>query len=136
MFGPREMLLSSNEPVVRQFLNGQRQGPIGMAEEKDAGELAPRRPAATSSARCRPSRAAAHLRRPMRETQRPPGLWLIEHGVVPRPRGSFEGLDLDIPQGQDGKNRLERHHAAAARAGRGRAKPGRVEARRAASNGS
>ncbi len=40
MFGPREMLLSSNEPVVRQFLNAQREGPIGMAEEKDAGELA------------------------------------------------------------------------------------------------
>ena len=40
MFGPREMLLSSNEPVVRQFLNGQRQGPIGMAEEKDAAALA------------------------------------------------------------------------------------------------
>jgi hypothetical protein len=40
MFGPREMLLSSNEPVVRQFLNAQRQGPIGMAEEKDAAELA------------------------------------------------------------------------------------------------
>jgi len=40
MFGPREMLLSSTEPVVRQFLNAQRFGPIGMAEEKDATELA------------------------------------------------------------------------------------------------
>ena len=40
MFGPREMLLSSEEPVVRQFLNAQRHGPIGMAEEKDADELA------------------------------------------------------------------------------------------------
>ena len=39
MFGPREMLLSSEEPVVRQFLNAQRVGPIGMAEEKDADEL-------------------------------------------------------------------------------------------------
>src|SRR5205814_506817 len=39
MFGPREMLLSSQEPVVRQFLNARRQGPIGMAEEKDAAEL-------------------------------------------------------------------------------------------------
>ena len=38
MFGPREMLLSSTEPVVRQFLNAQRIGPIGMAEEKDATE--------------------------------------------------------------------------------------------------
>ena len=40
MFGPREMLLSSEEPVVRQFLNAQMVGPIGMSEEKDADELA------------------------------------------------------------------------------------------------
>ena len=39
MFGPREMLLSSEEPVVRQFLNAQKVGPIGMSEEKDADEL-------------------------------------------------------------------------------------------------
>ena len=43
MFGPREMLLSSQEPVVRQFLNAQRVGPIGMSEEKDAEELAAER---------------------------------------------------------------------------------------------
>lgn len=36
MFGPRAELLASHEPVVRQFLNGRMQGPIGMAEEKDA----------------------------------------------------------------------------------------------------
>jgi phospholipid/cholesterol/gamma-HCH transport system ATP-binding protein len=40
MFGPREMLLTSTEPVVEQFLNGRREGPIGMSEEKDAGQLA------------------------------------------------------------------------------------------------
>lgn len=40
MFGPRLQLLTSPEPVVRQFLNGQREGPIGMAEEKDAAVLA------------------------------------------------------------------------------------------------
>ena len=34
-FGPRELLLNSEEPVVRQFLGGHRIGPIGMAEEKD-----------------------------------------------------------------------------------------------------
>ena len=39
MFGPR-MLLTSDEPVVRQFLNGRKEGPIGMAEEKDAAQLA------------------------------------------------------------------------------------------------
>src|SRR5204863_9271707 len=32
MFGPREQLLTSQEPVVRQFLNGRREGPIGMSE--------------------------------------------------------------------------------------------------------
>jgi phospholipid/cholesterol/gamma-HCH transport system ATP-binding protein len=36
MFGPREVLLTSEEPVVKQFLNGRREGPIGMSEEKDA----------------------------------------------------------------------------------------------------
>ena len=40
MFGPREMLLTSEEPVVAQFLNGRRQGPIGMSEEKDAAQAA------------------------------------------------------------------------------------------------
>jgi phospholipid/cholesterol/gamma-HCH transport system ATP-binding protein len=35
MFGPREVLLTSDEPVVEQFLNGRRHGPIGMSEEKD-----------------------------------------------------------------------------------------------------
>jgi phospholipid/cholesterol/gamma-HCH transport system ATP-binding protein len=34
-FGPRELLLTSDEPVIAQFLNGRRRGPIGMSEEKD-----------------------------------------------------------------------------------------------------
>jgi phospholipid/cholesterol/gamma-HCH transport system ATP-binding protein len=38
MFGPREQLLTSEEPVVAQFLNGRRQGPIGMSEEKDSAQ--------------------------------------------------------------------------------------------------
>ncbi len=37
-FGPREALLTSDEPAVAQFLNGRRQGPIGMSEEKDSGQ--------------------------------------------------------------------------------------------------
>jgi phospholipid/cholesterol/gamma-HCH transport system ATP-binding protein len=37
-FGPREVLLTSDEPAVAQFLNGRRQGPIGMSEEKDAAQ--------------------------------------------------------------------------------------------------
>ncbi|ANY07381.1 ABC transporter ATP-binding protein [Pseudonocardia sp. HH130630-07] len=40
MFGPREVLLTSEEPVVAQFLNGRREGPIGMSEEKDAAQAA------------------------------------------------------------------------------------------------
>ncbi|WP_246631300.1 ABC transporter ATP-binding protein [Pseudonocardia nigra] len=40
MFGPREVLLTSEEPVVAQFLNGRRQGPIGMSEEKDTSQAA------------------------------------------------------------------------------------------------
>jgi phospholipid/cholesterol/gamma-HCH transport system ATP-binding protein len=40
MFGPREVLLTSDEPVVRQFLNGRRLGPIGMSEEKDEAQMA------------------------------------------------------------------------------------------------
>jgi len=40
MFGPREVLLTSDEPSVRQFLNGRRIGPIGMSEEKDAVTMA------------------------------------------------------------------------------------------------
>ncbi len=39
LFGPRELLLTSTEPVVEQFLNGRREGPIGMSEEKDAAQV-------------------------------------------------------------------------------------------------
>ncbi|MFC7341675.1 ABC transporter ATP-binding protein [Saccharopolyspora griseoalba] len=35
MFGPREVLLTSDEKAVVQFLNGRPDGPIGMTEEKD-----------------------------------------------------------------------------------------------------
>jgi len=40
MFGPRELLLTSEEPVVKQFLNGNMSGPIGMSEEKDQATIA------------------------------------------------------------------------------------------------
>ena len=40
MFGPRELLLTSEEPVVKQFLNGRMIGPIGMSEEKDEATAA------------------------------------------------------------------------------------------------
>jgi phospholipid/cholesterol/gamma-HCH transport system ATP-binding protein len=40
MFGPREVLLTSDHPVITQFVNGRRVGPIGMSEEKDDVTLA------------------------------------------------------------------------------------------------
>ena len=90
MFGPREMLLSSQEPVVRQFLNAQRQGPIGMAEEKDADELAQEKaeggelpPLPPIPLQIVPSDGRK------RETQREPGAWCRDHGVTPPP-GSFQ----------------------------------------------
>jgi phospholipid/cholesterol/gamma-HCH transport system ATP-binding protein len=38
MAGPKEDLLNSERPVVRQFLRGSTKGPIGMSEEKDSGD--------------------------------------------------------------------------------------------------
>ncbi|HEV2088064.1 MAG TPA: ABC transporter ATP-binding protein, partial [Cryptosporangiaceae bacterium] len=91
MFGPREMLLSSQEPVVRQFLNAQRQGPIGMAEEKDSSELQ----AEADAGHEPPPLPPIPLQLPPsngqpRPTQRPPGEWCATHGVRPPP-GSFGG---------------------------------------------
>jgi phospholipid/cholesterol/gamma-HCH transport system ATP-binding protein len=96
MFGPREMLLSSNEPVVRQFLNARKVGPIGMSEEKDVSEL-------EAEARMGhdpgmlppipPQLMTGDGR--IRTTQRAPGEWLRENGIAPPP-GSFvdeAGLD-------------------------------------------
>ncbi|WP_051468523.1 ABC transporter ATP-binding protein [Actinomadura oligospora] len=39
-FGPRETVISSEDPVIAQFLRGSPEGPIGMSEEKDAALLA------------------------------------------------------------------------------------------------
>ncbi|SIM81907.1 ABC transporter ATP-binding protein [Micromonospora cremea] len=92
MFGAREMLLSSTEPVVRQFLNAQRIGPIGMAEEKDAEELRAEADAGVEL----PPLPPIPLQLPPsdglpRAAERPPGQWCREHGVTPPP-GSFAGL--------------------------------------------
>jgi phospholipid/cholesterol/gamma-HCH transport system ATP-binding protein len=35
MFGPRELVLTSDEPVVAQFIHGRKDGPIGMNEQHD-----------------------------------------------------------------------------------------------------
>ncbi len=96
MFGPREMLLSSNEPVVRQFLNAQREGPIGMAEEKDAGELESEKGIELGALPPIPVQLMTSDGG-TRLTQRPPGSWLKENGVVPPP-GSFAGMDLEFAE--------------------------------------
>ncbi len=89
MFGPREMLLSSTEPVVRQFLNAQRVGPIGMSEEKDASDLAAE---AASGVQLPPLPPIQRQLRPsdggIRRAERPPGFWCRTHAVTPPP-GSF-----------------------------------------------
>jgi len=89
MFGPREMLLSSTEPVVRQFLNAQRVGPIGMAEEKDAAE---REAESAAGAELPPLPPINRQLRPSnglpRRAERVPGVWAHTHGVA-LPDGSF-----------------------------------------------
>jgi phospholipid/cholesterol/gamma-HCH transport system ATP-binding protein len=95
MFGPREMLLSSEEPVVRQFLNAQTVGPIGMSEEKDADELAaesgqelpPLPPIALQLG----TSDGSH-----RRAERPAGEWCRANGVTPPP-GSFESHRAGVP---------------------------------------
>jgi phospholipid/cholesterol/gamma-HCH transport system ATP-binding protein len=89
MFGPREMLLSSEEPVVRQFLNARKHGPIGMSEEKDISELEAEARLGHDPGRLPPippqlMPSSGRLRR----TQSPPGEWLRAEGIAPPP-GSF-----------------------------------------------
>jgi phospholipid/cholesterol/gamma-HCH transport system ATP-binding protein len=103
MFGPREMLLTSTEPVVRQFLNAQRVGPIGMAEEKDATE---REAEAAAGAELPPLPPIPPQLKPSnglpRRAERPPGQWCAEHGIVP-PAGSFNGRPglVAVPRGEE-----------------------------------
>jgi phospholipid/cholesterol/gamma-HCH transport system ATP-binding protein len=82
------MLLSSEEPVVRQFLNAQKVGPIGMSEEKDADELEAEKdeempPLPPIPLQLEPSNGIA------RRSQREPGSWCRDNGVTPPP-GSFQ----------------------------------------------
>lgn len=87
MFGPREMLLSSEEPAVRQFLNAQTVGPIGMSEEKDADELAAEDHSTLPPLPPIPLQLYPSDGRP-RATQAEPGAWCSANGVIP-PEGSF-----------------------------------------------
>ncbi|MCW2622688.1 MAG: transporter ATP-binding protein [Frankiales bacterium] len=88
MFGPREMLLSSEEPVVRQFLNAQVVGPIGMSEEKDADELEAEKDMDLPALPPIPMQLEPSNGQP-RRSQREPGAWCKKNGITPPP-GSFE----------------------------------------------
>jgi phospholipid/cholesterol/gamma-HCH transport system ATP-binding protein len=95
MFGPREMLLSSEEPVVRQFLNAQTIGPIGMSEEKDAEELASEigqelPPLPPIPLQLRTSDGTT------RHAERPAGQWCHDNDITPPP-GSFESGNAGVP---------------------------------------
>jgi phospholipid/cholesterol/gamma-HCH transport system ATP-binding protein len=95
MFGPREMLLSSEEPVVRQFLNAQTVGPIGMSEEKDADELAAEQgqelpPLPPIALQLGTSDGSP------RRAERPAGEWCRANGVTPPP-GSFLSNKAGVP---------------------------------------
>ncbi len=74
--------------MVRQFLNAQRVGPIGMSEEKDADELE-----AEKDQELPPLPPIPLQQEPTngipRRSQREPGAWCRENGVTPPP-GSFE----------------------------------------------
>lgn len=95
MFGPREMLLSSEEPVVRQFLNAQTVGPIGMSEEKDADELAAESGQELPPLPPIPLQLPTSNRSP-RRAQCEAGAWCREHGVTPPP-GSFASATAGVP---------------------------------------
>src|ERR671922_2593458 len=56
-FAKREEMLNSKESVVRQFLTGSTEGPIGMSEEKDAADGA--KPGAASADGAKPGAAGA-----------------------------------------------------------------------------
>ncbi len=88
MFGPREMLLSSEEPVVRQFLNAQMVGPIGMSEEKDADDLESEKDMELPALPPIPLQIEPSSGQP-RRSQREPGAWCKENNIEPPP-GSFE----------------------------------------------
>src|SRR6478736_6160829 len=95
MFGPREMLLSSEEPVVRQFLNAQRVGPIGMSEEKDADELAAEKdqelpPLPPIPMQLETSNGLS------RKSARPAGQWCRDNGIIPPPGSFAENMSMAL----------------------------------------
>ncbi|ROO88882.1 phospholipid/cholesterol/gamma-HCH transport system ATP-binding protein [Actinocorallia herbida] len=85
-FGPREMILTSRDPAVNQFFNARREGPIGMAEEKDLADQSLETYHDPAPAPIPPQIMPSDGR--PRRNQTPPGTWLRAHGLQPPP-GSF-----------------------------------------------
>ncbi len=108
MFGPREMLLSSEEPVVRQFLNAQTIGPIGMSEEKDADELEaekgqelpplPPIPLQLEPSNGIPAAQPAASRRVVPRARRHAAAWLLRGEHVDARPGGLSVASLDLGQ--------------------------------------
>ncbi|WP_030996415.1 ABC transporter ATP-binding protein [Streptomyces sp. NRRL F-5630] len=86
-FGPREVLLTSREPVVAQFLTASKAGPIGMSEEKDAATLA-----AEAAAYTPPAEPKALV------PQLEPSAGLGERAAVARRRERVRGLLHTLPE--------------------------------------
>jgi len=83
--------------VVRQFLNAQRVGPIGMSEEKDADELEAEKDQELPALPPIPFQQEPSNGVP-RRSQRPPGEWCRLNGVTPPP-GSFASSQAGLPPG-------------------------------------
>ncbi|NDZ82511.1 ATP-binding cassette domain-containing protein, partial [Streptomyces sp. SID10853] len=88
-FGPRELLLTSEEPVVAQFLSGRREGPIGMSEEKDAATLAAEQRSAAGSRPRAPRPLVPQLE---------PSEGLPERQAVLRRRERVLGMLAELPE--------------------------------------
>ena len=90
MFGPREVLLTSEEPAVEQFLNGRRVGPIGMSEEKDTATLAAEKANGDGDA------DTEDLRRIVPQLTPSPGL--PHRGAVQRRKDRVMGMLHSLPE--------------------------------------
>ncbi|GAA0214516.1 hypothetical protein GCM10009527_007840 [Actinomadura nitritigenes] len=100
MFGPREMVLSSTHPAVNQFFNARREGPIGMAEEKDVADVESEAHVPQAMPGPIPPQLMPSDGR-VRPGMRRPGDWLRRHGVAPPPGSFIDGQGNDWLNGWD-----------------------------------
>ena len=98
MFGPREVLLTSEHPVITQFVNGRRVGPIGMSEEKDEATLAAERADEAANGSGARSGAAAGQQLPELVPQLVPSPGLPERRAVGRRMARVMGMLHNLPE--------------------------------------